>query len=161
MSASISGAQISERQRARADKAFARAEKAAARISAVRQASQYIVVSGKKDNDGRAISDLEVKVNAHLRQGWRLKGGVSVLENDMDGHVYGYQALTREVVPSANLLGDEEALLGMPAATEGLAELFPSGAAVVGGAGDGGAKAPTRKRSRRSTMKRNTRRRKN
>ena len=167
--------------RERDEKAAARAEIAAAterkaaESRASRDVAQYIVVSGNIAPDfDKGISNLETNVNARLRQGWKLKGGVSV------GGSRGYQALTRDFVPQ-NLLDREESLRVMPSATAATAEASefpPSGTSIGGGgtrtsevttstgggaaSGGAGGKANERKRSRKQNRKRSgTRRRKN
>lgn len=165
---------IATQAREREEKAAAlaaAAAKKAAESRASKDVAQYIVVFGSiVPGFDKGISELETNVNAHLRQGWKLKGGVSV------GGSRGYQALTRDFVPQ-NLLDREESLRVMPSATAAATEASefpPSGTSVGGGAtrtsevttstggaasGGAGGKANERKRSRKQN--RGTRRRKN
>jgi hypothetical protein len=73
-----------------------------------------------RSHHGTGISDFEREVNEHLRMGWRPVGGVS-----LDGG-QAAQALEKAIIPSHDLLGEEEDLLGMPARSAGLADLFSS-----------------------------------
>jgi hypothetical protein len=80
-----------------------------------------------RSHHGTGISDFEREVNEHLRMGWRPVGGVS-----LDGG-QAAQALEKSIIPSYDLLGEEEALLGMPARSAGLEEVFSSSASSRGG----------------------------
>jgi len=164
------------RTAAAAAAAAAAIERKAAEIRASKHVAQYIVVKGSIfDNSHTNISELETKVNAYLRNGWKLKGGVSV--DSIDDYSRGYQALTKDFV-SQNMLDREESLRAMPSATAAASEASefpPSGTSIGGentrtsevttstggGAASGGAggKANERKRSRKQN--RGTRRRKN
>jgi len=95
----------------------------------IRTGTQYITIVGgiEKSHLGAGISDFEREVNEHLRMGWRPVGGVS-----LDGG-QAAQALEKSIIPSYDLLGEEEALLGMPARSAGLEEVFSSNASSRGG----------------------------
>ena len=81
--------------------------------------------ANRRNSNG--ISIFERQVNEHLRRGWRPVGGVSI-----EG-LRAAQALERTIIPSYDLLGEEEALLGMPARSAGLEEVFSSSASSRGG----------------------------
>lgn len=97
--------------------------------STLRTRLQYITIVGGigRSHHGAGISDFEREVNEHLRMGWRPVGGVSI-----DGG-QGAQALEKSIIPSNDLLGEENALLGMPARSEELAEVFSSSSSAKGG----------------------------
>ena len=97
--------------------------------STLRTRLQYITIVGGigRSHHGTGISDFEREVNEHLRMGWRHVGGVS-----LDGG-QAAQSLEKSIIPSYDLLGEEEAHLGMPSSSAGLEEVFSSSASSRGG----------------------------
>lgn len=117
------------RQKEKDRKAMEKYEHALKKGSTLRTRLQYITIVGGigRSHHGAGISDFEREVNEHLRMGWRPVGGVS-----LDGGLAA-QSLEKSIIPSYDLLGEEEALLGMPARSAGLEEVFSSSASSKGG----------------------------
>jgi hypothetical protein len=97
--------------------------------STLRTKLQYITIVNtiERSHHGAGISKFEREVSEHLRMGWRPVGGVS-----LDGKLAA-QALEKAIIPSYDLLGEENALLEMPSKSAGLAEIFPSSSSSTEG----------------------------